>query len=549
VTPHETRDEPSARSCDEGCGGADDRGTGQQRRRRPKRAFDGLWRAGSIPVNTLATAIRTLVRAIVALALLPLLIDRLGNAPTGLFIVATTLTGYFNSVEYGFGLSVTKYVAEHRARGDAEQLGSVLRASLVLMIAIGFAIAAAVALLGELGGRALFSGASTSHQAVPTLLVAAATALLYWPSRLGSAALEGLERYDLNAVVQTVGAVVGFALIFLATERTHSVVVLTGIFGAALVSEGVVAGALAWPRLGLRRGVGRWRGAHLRPALGFGAGLLLIGLSDTLIYESDRIVVTAFVGAAAVVAYEVALRPHNGIRLIASLIGSVLLSTCSRLVAEDRSERLRKLVLVGSLYEIVLTVPLVVLVLALARPLLDAWIGHGYGQYAIYVQIFVSYWLVLATGGLANSAIIGIGRIRVIVWLSVIGAFIAFGLSIGLTAAWGTIGVILGTVIPAWIGFPVTMHYSLRYVGISKARFAREVLIPGYLPVILWTAPVLASDLTLHPSGLLGVGAFCTVALGVLWLALVPMLRASWRSIGLADQIVATTPLQAGASS
>jgi O-antigen/teichoic acid export membrane protein len=547
VTPQETRDEPLASSCDDGRGAPGDHGAGQ-RRRPPKPAPDGLWRAGGIPLNTLATAIRTLVRAIIALALLPLLIDRLGSAPTGLFIVATTLTGYFNSVEYGFGLSVTKYVAEHRALGDAEQLGSVLRASLVLMIAIGVAIAAALALLGVLGGRALFSGASTSHQAVATLLVAAATALFYWPSRLGTAALEGLERYDLNAVVQAVAAVIGFALIYLATERTHSVVVLTGIFGATLVSEGLIAGALAWPKLGLRRGVGRWRGAHLRPALGFGAGLFVIGLCDTFVYESDRIVVTAFVGAAAVVAYEVALRPHNGIRLLASLIGAALLSTCSRLVAEGRSERLRKLVLVGSLYEIVLTVPFVVLVLALARPILDAWIGHGYGRYAIYVQVFVSYWLVQATGGLASSAVIGIGRIRVFVWLSVVGAFIAFGLSIGLTATWGTIGVILGTVIPAWIGFPVTMYYSLRYVGISKTCFTKEVLIPGYVPVILWTIPVLACELTLHPSGLLGVGAFCAVALGVLWLALLPMLRASWRSIGLADQIAGTTPLQAGAS-
>ena len=544
--PQEIHDEPPAGSCDGGHDVGDGRVAG--RRRRPKRVFGGVWRAGGIPVNTLASAIRTLVRAVVALALLPLLIDRLGSAPTGLFIVATTLTGYFNSVEYGFGLSVTKYVAEHRALGDAEQLGSVLRASLALMVAIGLAIAAVLALLGVLGGQALFSGPSTRHQAVATLLVAAVTALFYWPSRLGSAALEGLERYDLNAVVQAVAAMIGLLLIYLATERTHSVAVLTGIFGVALVSEGVVAGALAWPKLGLRRGVGRWRGAHLRPALGFGAGLFLIGLGDTFIYESDRIVVTAFVGAAAVVAYEVALRPHNGIRLIAGLIGAALLSTCSRLVAEGRSERLRKLVLVGSLYEVVVTVPLVVLVLALARPILDAWIGHGYGRYAIYVQIFVSYWLVQASGGLVSSAIFGIGRIRLFVWLSVIGAVVSFGLSIGLTAAWGTIGVIVGTVIPAWIGFPVTMHYSLRYVGISRARFAREVLIPGYLPVALWTIPVLAGDLALRPSGLLGLGVFCAVALGVLWLALLPMLRASWRSIGLADQIVGTAPLRAGAS-
>jgi O-antigen/teichoic acid export membrane protein len=480
------------------------------------------------------------------LALLPLLIDRIGSAPTGLFIVATTLTGYFNSVEYGLGISVTKYVAEHRATGDAEQLGSILRASLVLMLGIGVLAAAVLALLGVLGGQALFGTASVSSEAVPTLLVAAATALFYWPSRLGTAALEGLERYDLNALFQTGGSIVTFGLIYAATERTHSVAVLTGIFGVMLVLEGLCAGALAWSHLGLQRGVGRWRGTHLRPALSFSAGLFVIGLSDTFVYESDRIVVTAFVGAAAVVTYEIALRPHNGVRQISGLIGAALISTCSRLVAQNRTERLRKLVLVGSLYGIILTTPFAVLTFILARPILDAWVGHGYGRYAVYVQIFVSYWLIHASGGVVGSAVFGIGRVRIFVWIAAISAAFTLGLSIGLTAAWGTIGVILGTVIPNWIGFPLSMHYSLRYIGISKACFAREVLIPGYLPIAAWTIPVLIGAWTLRPSGLLGLGAFCTITLAALWLALIPMLRARWRSIGSSNPTSSATPVPAG---
>jgi len=488
-------------------------------------------------MNTVITAIRTLIRGVVAFALLPLLIDRIGGAPSGLFIVGTTLTGYFNSVEYGLGLSVTKYVAEHRAVGDAEQLGSVLRASLVLMVGIGVTIAAALTLLGTLGGHVLFETAPVSNEAVPTLLVAAATALFYWPSRLGTAALEGLERYDLNSVVQIVCSIASFVVIYAATEWTHSVALLTGLFGVMLVAEGACAGVLAWPHLRLRRGLGRWRGTHLRPALGFGAGLFVMGVGDTLVYESDRLVVTAFVGAAAVVTYEIALRLHNGVRLISGLIGGVLVSACSRLAAQKHTERLRALVLIGSLYGVVLTLPFVVLTLALARPILDAWVGQGYSRYAIYVQIFVSYWLIHSSGGMIGSAVIGIGRIRIFVWITAVGSLFALGLSIGLTAAWGTIGVIWGTVIPAWISFPVLMYYSLRYVGISNARFVREVLVPGYLPVAAWTMPVLAADWTLHPSGLLGVCAFCVVALMVLWVAQVPMLRTSWRSIGLADQV------------
>jgi O-antigen/teichoic acid export membrane protein len=472
---------------------------------------------------------RTLLRGLVALAMLPLLVDRIGATPAGLFIFATTLTGYFTAVEWGLATSVTKYVAAHRATGDARQLGSLLRASLALLLGLGVLIAVLLVLLALLLGRSLFDAPSVRSQAAPTLLVAAGTALLYWPSRIGTAALQGLERYDLCALLETASALLAFASIYVVSGLTHSVAVLTALFGAAAILMGVGAGALAWPRLGLRRGLGSWRGAHLRSLLGFGGGLFLIGLSDTFIYESDRIVVTAFVGVAAIVVYEVALRIYTSVRLISGLIGAALVSTSSRLAAENRAERLRELVLVGSLYTVMLTVPLAVLILVLARPLVDAWVGHGYGRHAVYVQIFVSCWLVGANGGVLASAMTGIGRIRAFVVLTVLGALITLGLSIGLTAAWGTVGVIWGTVISSWVGFPIWMHYALRQVEISKARYAREVLAPGYLPVMAWTVPVVACARLLHPTGLPGLGAFCAIALAVLVLALAPMLRARWR--------------------
>ncbi|HST56590.1 MAG TPA: lipopolysaccharide biosynthesis protein [Solirubrobacteraceae bacterium] len=499
------------------------------------RERQGVWRPGSVPVNTIVAGTRTLVRALVSFALLPVLVDRIGAAPSGLFIFATTVTGYFTAVEYGLATSVTKYVAEHRATGDAEQLGSVVRASFILLAGLGLLIGTALALLGVVGGPALFGGAAIHGEVTPTLLVAGATAVFYWPSRIGTAALEGLERYDLSAIIQMVSSVATFALIYVGTELTHSVATLTALFGATLVLEGVAAGVLAWPALGLRRGLGQWRGAHLRPVLGFGGGLFLIGLSDTFVYSLDRTIVAAFVGAAGIVVYEVALRPHNGVRLISGLIGAALVSTSSRLVAQQRGGWLRELALVGSLYSIVLTVPLVVLAMLLAHPIVVAWVGPAYGRHAVYVQIFLSYWLIGANTGVLSSAITGTGRIRVFVRITVISSIVTLALSIWLTSAWGTVGVIWGTVIPSWLGLPLWMHFALRHLGIPKARYAREVLVVGYLPSAIWTVPVFLAERVLHPRSLPALAAFCVVALAALWLALAPMLRARWRRMALGE--------------
>jgi O-antigen/teichoic acid export membrane protein len=493
-------------------------------------------------VNTVVLGVRTVVRGGVALALLPLLLDRLGAAPTGLFVFATTLMGYFTAVEYGVGTSVTKYVAEHRVTGEEQQLGSIMRASLLVLLGLGALVSAAVAALALLGGQALFGTAGVRAQAVPTLLVAAAIGFFYWPSRIGPAALRGLERYDLCAGIEMGCAVLTLGAILLVSAWTHSVAVLAALFGGVLLFEGALAAALAWPHLRLRRGVGSWRGAHMRPVLGFSGGLFVMGLSDTFIYESDRLVLAAFVGAAAIVVYEVALRPHSGVRLIAGLVGSALISTSARLVAQDRPARLRELVLVGSLYSVVVTVPFVVLVFVLAKPIVEAWVGHGYGSHASYVRIFVSYWFVGANTGVLVSAIVGVGRIRAFVWLTALGAVLTLALSICLTAAWGTVGVIWGTVIPYWLGLPLWMHFALRHVGVPKVRYAREVLLPGYLPILLWTVPVALLAQVLDPRGLLGLGVFCTLALAALWGLLAPTLRLRWRRMLVDDRAPAAVP-------
>jgi O-antigen/teichoic acid export membrane protein len=507
-----------------------------------QRPRGGAWVAGGVPVNTVVLGVRTVVRGVVALALLPLLLDRLGAAPTGLFVFATTLMGYFTAVEYGVGTSVTKYVAEHRVTGETEQLGSIMRASLLVLLGLGALVAAVVAALALLGGRALFGTADVRSQAVPTLLVAAGIAFFYWPSRIGPAALRGLERYDLCAAIEMGCAVLTLAVILLVSDWTHAVAALAALFGGVLLLEGALAAVLAWPHLGLRRGVGSWRGSHMRPVLGFSGGLFVMGLSDTFIYESDRLVLAAFVGAAAIVVYEVALRPHSGVRLIAGLVGSALISTSSRLIAQDRPARLRELVLVGSLYSVVVTVPFVILLLVLARPIIEAWVGHGYGSHANYVRIFVSYWFVGANTGVLVSAIVGVGRIRAFVWLTAIGALLTLALSIGLTAVWGTVGVIWGTVIPYWLGFPLWMYFALRHVGVPKIRYAREVLLPGYLPILVWTVPVAVLAQVLDPRGLLDLGAFCMLALAVLWGLLAPTLRLRWRRMLVDERIPVAVP-------
>ena len=488
-----------------------------------------VFRPGGIPLNTVLVALRSLTLLVVGIVMLPMLIDRVGQAVTGLFIFATTLTGYFTAVELGLATSVTKYTAELRSTGDAERLNSVLRGSLLLMALIGSVIALVLSILALTAGEALFDEATVRGDAVATLLVAALISIVYWPSRLGTATLEGVERYDLRALVGIFISLAALGGLYALTAVTDSPVALVGYFGGLLVLEGVLCGALAWSQLGVARGLGRWVGPHLRSVLAFGSALFIIGMADTLVYAADRTIVAAFVGASAIVVYEAALRPHNGIRVISALAGSALVSTASRMVAEARLDRLRELVFFGSFLGIVITTPLVVLVIVLAEPLLDVWLGSEWTRYDVYVQLFVSYWLIHANTSVLGSVVTGIGRMRTFVIITVVSALTTIMISIPLTSVYGTIGVIWGIVIPSWLGMPVWMYFALKTVGIPWRDYLSRVVLPAYGILAAWAAAVLAASALLHPGGLLGLGLFCVVALAGFWVLAAHPARARWR--------------------
>lgn len=484
---------------------------------------------GGVPLNTVATSMRTVVRAVVGILMLPLLVHRLGVTATGLFVFATTLTGYFTAVEFGLATSVTKYVAEYRATGASEELNSVLRGSLVLMSVLGLLIALALAGFGFAFGESLFDEPAIVDQVIPTFLVAAVTALVYFPSRLGVAALEGLERFDRSGLVGIICSSALLGAMYWVTSVSHSVALLTGLFGSALVIEGAICGALAWRQIGVSLGRGRWLGPHLRPVLAFGGSLFVIGFADTLVYSLDRTIVAGFVGASAIVAYEAALRPQNGVRAVSSMAAGALIPTMSRLFAQGRDEAARELILIASLLGVLITTPVAIVVIVLAEPFVVAWLGPHYAHYAVYIQIFTSYWIAHSNTAALGSAIAGLGRLRIFVWLTIIGSVITLGLSIVLTARWGVVGVIWGTVIPAWLSLPLWMYFALRHVGMSPRSYVREVLLPGYGPILIWAAAFVGATSLLDPQGYLGVLAVGGLGLAALWLAVAPMMRRRWR--------------------
>ena len=151
---------------------------------------------------------------------------------------------------------------------------------------------------------------------------------------------------------------------------------------------------------------------YTRDFLSFSLYLLASGVSDLVIYSLDRAVLAAFRPASTLGLYEAAVRPNSLVRAVQGSLAATVVPAAASFMAEGDEVRVRELLLRGTRYVLGATVPVIVTFIVLAEPILVVWVGERYKEAAAALAIFVSYWLLGGTTGVANSMLTAAGRVR-----------------------------------------------------------------------------------------------------------------------------------------
>jgi O-antigen/teichoic acid export membrane protein len=203
-----------------------------------------------------------------------------------------------------------------------------------------------------------------------------------------------------------------------------------------------------------------------------------------------RIILGAFHSPATVGRYEGPVRAHNMLYALGGALAVPTVPTASRYVAAGDRRRLRELAVRGSRYTLALIVPVCVVLMCLAEPILEVWLGERYGQGGAAMAILASYWLLYGALIVSPGFLVGTGRARDLARVMAAVAAVNLALSLALTPELGLEGPALGTAIPFVLAFPVLLRLALGIAGVSLAELARRAWLPAYS-----TAAVLAAAL------------------------------------------------------
>jgi O-antigen/teichoic acid export membrane protein len=423
------------------------------------------------------------------LIVLPMNVSYLGPAAYGLWMLAWSVTSYFTMLDLGYQNGLIKYVAQYRAKGDTRALNEMLSTMFVVLTGLAAvvylaAIAAAVHLdvLFQLSPEQVHLGRMVLL--IVTLHVAASLAFGVF-----GALINGFQRYDLNNVV---GAVTGIV-----TALVNIAVLLAGYGLIELVAATTVVRLLSYlvyranayrvfPSLSVRPSL--FRVARLREITPFSMHMAVIDWAHKLNHSFDVIVIGAFLNTTLVAVWAVAQRLADATQRLSNQLNEVLFPTVVDNDAASRLDRLQNILLIGTRLSLATVVPIAGALLLNASPLILAWVGPGFAESALVLQILALTVVARVGTSTANTILKGAGKHRLVAATGVVTALVNLSLSLLLIRRFGLPGVAVGTLIPVLISSAlVVFPAGCRRLDVPLARAWREAVWPALWPASVMT--------------------------------------------------------------
>jgi O-antigen/teichoic acid export membrane protein len=443
-----------------------------------------------------------IVDAMIGLVMLPFNVTHLGAPAYGLWLLVSSVSIHFSVLDLGFSGAFVKFVAQYRAQRNAQALNEIASTLFVVFAAVGcaaYVVAAAVAFNLESLFRVTPAQAEIGRWLL--LIIGVQVAFGFVFSVYGGI-VNGFQRFNANAGV-AIASSVSVALANVVVLRAgYGLVPLVLVTTAVRVLTYFVYRSNAhriFPALRISPSL--FRRARLREVTGFSLYALLIDLGNRLNYQIDHLVIGSFLGAVSVAVWAPAARIISATQQLTNQLNGVLFPAVVDSDSGARPERLRQILLEGTRLSLATVLPAAVTLLALAGPIIQAWIGARVPEMRGSVPVLQVLAVAVAIrvgAGTATTVLKGAGRHQMLAFVNVATGVANAALSVALVRSFGLLGVAFGTLVPvAFSTLFIIYPAACRRVGLPLGSLVIHA-VPAIWPAVVLS--VVYGLLPLSPS-------------------------------------------------
>ena len=444
-------------------------------------------RARHIARNVLFNWVGMIANMAVGFFLSPFILHRLGNVAFGVWALAVSVVGYLNLLDLGMQNSVLRFVSQGRTKKDHQSASEAISAALWVRLQIsGLAIllSAGIAAIFPLMFKISPDLASDARKAI--LLIGATTAITMSVGVVGGV-LSALNRYDLQNYVVLVQTAVRATGVVIVLRTGHGIVAIAVCeLIAVLIGESLLVwiARRLYPELRIR--LNKPKRETLRKIWSYSSYVFLTTVAVQLVYQTDNLIVGAFISTTAVTFYAIANQLCRYVTQVVGSMGNTFMPAASTYEAAGDSASLLMLYKNGTRATLMVSLPIMATLILRGPTFIGLWMGPQYLHSSGTVLILLSIPLLFAFANRTATAIaFGVEKHKT-TSLWAIGEGVAnLILSVVLVHWYGIYGVAIGTMIPSLVAQLILWPgYISKLVGLSTFEVLWKIWAPMYLATI-----------------------------------------------------------------
>ena len=383
---------------------------------------------------------------------IPITVRYLGPEDFGVWVTISTALSMLLVLDLGVANSLTNFISEAYARDDREHASTYTTTALGVMLAVALLLAGiAWWIWPSLHWDRLFHLSSAAEAPTVGKAVAAALAifLVGMPSSLAPKILGGYQELRVANVFVAIGSLLNLVSIIILVHLHAGLVALVTASSAALVGANLFA--LIWilffhkPWLAPR--LKHVKGRAARRMLQSGSEFFVLQIAGLIVFNSDNLVITHYLGPAQVAAYSVAWRLVGYAAVAQTLLAPALWPAFSEAFTRGDLPWIRQTFRHTMIVTMSIALPASLLFALAGRWIIRIWASRA----AVPTQellLLMCFWVLISTF-MNNTAtvLVAKGETRLLAWLGLVAAAVNFALSIYWVQRMGAPGVILATIV------------------------------------------------------------------------------------------------------
>ena len=382
---------------------------------------------------------------------LPLAVRYLGADRFGVWATITSTVVFLNLLDLGVAGTLTNHIARSYATGDCNYAARYTANALALTIAVACLSGAAIVTAWPWFEwvRVLNVPPSVSRTEVQsTAAVAIALVLLGLPASLCGRIFAGYQEVHAANMAVAVGTIANLVGLFIGIAFRMP---LPALFVLAtgwipLCNLTALGGLLFWQKAWLRPRLSLVRWTDARELLGSGSGFFLLQIAGVVVFSSDNLVVSHYLGAAQVTSYSVTWRVVGLAAVAQGLAFPALWPAYAEAYAKGDLAWMRSTFRTTMRATLIFNLGFALVLLAAGKSLIRWWAG-SVAVPSTGLLAAMALWVVISGCMTVESCLLAaVNRTRVQGVLSIVAAALNISLSIFLVQQIGAVGVIVGTI-------------------------------------------------------------------------------------------------------